>query len=119
MKAYFKSFVALVVAAIVLVCSIFLNYTAYAYPCLRGAGLAMADFEAAICLIFLGIPCVIWAIYNLRRGRNISSAYSWDQILIIFVARMAIVLLAIYAMLSIPVIFSFEIHPLRFFCSLA
>lgn len=95
--------------------SISLLYIARDYPCLKGAGLALADFEAFILLVLIALPSMIWAIARLLCVRPDAQLTLEDR----WINRLAVTVICIvmlYALLAIPVIFSFSLHPLRFVC---
>lgn len=96
--------------------SMFLLYVAQDYPCLRGAGLALADFEAFIFLVLIGLPCLIWAISRLLLRAGSVEQLTWEDRWISRLAVAVIVIVMLYALLAIPVIFSFARQPLQFIC---
>lgn len=110
---FLKKWVLPVIATLL---SMLLLYIAQGYPCLKGAGLALADFEAFIFLVLIGLPCLIWATTKLLlRAGSVEQRPREDQ----WISRLAvivIVLFMLYALLAIPVIFSFARHPLQFIC---
>lgn len=42
--------------------TMFLLYVEKDYPCLTGAGLALADFEAFVLFVLIALPCLGWAV---------------------------------------------------------
>ena len=103
-------------SVITVLMSIFLLYVAQDYPCLRGAGLALADMEAFIFLVLIGLPCLIWAISKLLvRAGSVEQLNLEDR----WIRRIAFVVIAfvmLFAFLAIPTIFSFKQQPLHFIC---
>jgi hypothetical protein len=95
--------------------SLLLLYIAKDYPCLRGAGLAMADFEAFILSVFVALPCFIWASRRLIvRPKNIEKSYG--NSLINYMAIFTIFGAATFLVFAILVIFFTSEFPLRFVC---
>jgi hypothetical protein len=86
------------------------------YPCLQGAGLALADFEAFILSIAVALPCFLWAIIRLRRRSAGMTVPSWD---IKWVDRLAMLVVTgsvLFIAVALPVVFSVTPHPLHFIC---
>ena len=96
--------------------SIALLCSARNYPCLRGAGLALADFEAFLLLAFASLPCLIWAIFKVARlGANAQKPCGQS----IWIRRIAFIVglsNTLFFSIAIPVILSMEHHPFRFIC---
>lgn len=95
--------------------TLLLLYNAKDYPCLRGAGLAMADSEAFLLTVFIGIPCLIWAIRRLVFRKQSEEQLRGDR-LINYMALFTISGVVIFLALAIPVIFFTSKFPLRFIC---
>ena len=93
-----------------------LIYVAKDYPCLRGAGLALADFEAFILFMLIALPCLAWAVRRLLFRPVSNERPTWEERWIAKLAVITVVGVALYAVLAIPVIFSFAQHPLQFMC---
>jgi hypothetical protein len=93
--------------------TIFLIYEAKDFPCLTGAGLALADFEAFIFLVIIALPCFVWAVLQLVRRPN---PLIWNIKWVLFFARVVMIGSTLYILDAIPVIFSFSHHPLSFVC---
>jgi hypothetical protein len=96
--------------------SLWLIVTGSSYPCLRGAGLALADFEAFMLLVLVAVPCFGWAT---RRLVIDSRAKSFSGIAAKIINRLALLTVcavAVYVFLAVPVIFSVSRHPLQFIC---
>lgn len=96
--------------------SIFLVYVAQDYPCLSGAGLALADLEAFIFLVLIGLPSFIWAIVRLLICRRTFGQLSGEEKWLSRLAIIVVLMTTIYGLLAIPVIFSFTRQPLQFIC---
>jgi len=96
--------------------TMFLLYVAKDYPCLTGAGLALADFEAFVLFVLIALPCLVWAVRRLWL-RSVSPGQSAGEARwIVFLAVVTIADVMLYALIAIPVIFSFARHPLQFIC---
>ena len=93
-----------------------LLYVGKDYPCLTGAGLALADFEAFILFILIALPCLVWAIRRLWLRSASSEQGLPEARWITFLAVVTVVDVTLYALVAIPVIFSFAQHPLQFMC---
>lgn len=88
------------------------------YPCLRGAGLALADFEAFVLLLFFAIPCLGWAMYRLVVYSMVDWSYKNNELVINRFAMLTVFAVVIYMIFAVPTIFSINPHPLRFVCVL-
>lgn len=95
--------------------TLLLLYNAKDYPCLRGAGLAMADSEAFLLIVFIATPCVIWAIRKLL-FRQLSQERSRGDRLNSYMAVFTISGVIIFLALAIALIFFTSQFPLRFIC---
>lgn len=95
--------------------TLLLLYNAKDYPCLRGAGLAMADSEAFLLVVFIAIPCLVWAIRKLL-FRQQSQEQSCGDKLINYMAIFTISGVVIFLALAMALIFSTSKFPLRFIC---
>lgn len=99
-----------------LLATIWLLYVGKDYPCLQGAGLALADFEAFILCVLIALPCLVWATFRLR-GRSTQTALSsFDKKWIDRLAFVVVIGSVLYIVVSVPVIFSITPHPLQFIC---
>jgi amino acid transporter len=99
-----------------LLATIWLLYVGKDYPCLQGAGLALADFEAFILCVFIALPCLVWATIRLRRRSTQAELPSWDKKWIDRLALVVVIGSVLYIVVSVPVIFSVTPHPLQFIC---
>jgi len=95
--------------------TLLLLYNAKDYPCLRGAGLAMADSEAFLLVVFIAIPCLVWAIRRLFFGQQ-SIEQSYGDRLTNYIALFTMSGAVIFLALAIAVIFFTSRFPLRFIC---
>lgn len=75
------------------------------YPCLRGAGLALADFEAFLLSVFVALPCFVWSICRLFFGDK-SAAQRWENKVIDG--------MAIFSLLGAVTFFAFAAHLILF-----
>lgn len=95
--------------------TLLLLYNAKDYPCLRGAGLAMADSEAFLLIVFIAIPCIVWAIRKLL-VRQLSQEQSCGDRLNNYMAVLTISGVIMFLALAIALIFFTSKFPLRFIC---
>jgi hypothetical protein len=96
--------------------TILLLYIAKDYPCLRGAGLAMADSEAFLLIVFIAIPCFIWAVRRLILSFRKEVAEFRGARFVRYLATFSIIGIVIFLMLAVPLIFYTSRFPLRFIC---
>ncbi len=94
--------------------SVLLVYLAKDYPCLKGAGLALADLEAFLLAVFLSMPCFVWGVLNVIRLKDHFVRFDLLNGLLCYLATV-VVLVNIYVLsLLLPVIMSIDPHPLHF-----
>lgn len=103
-------------AVVVSLLTILLLYIAKDYPCLRGAGLAMADSEAFLLIVFIAIPCFAWAVRRLILSVRKEIAELRGARFVRYLATFSIVGIVIFLMLAVPLIFFTSRFPLRFIC---
>jgi hypothetical protein len=97
------------------IASIFLLYNVKDYPCLRGAGLALADFEAFMLTVVVALPCFLWSLFRLFFGDK-SAGERWENKIIDG--------MAIFSLLGAITFFAFSAHlilftakyPIKFLC---
>jgi hypothetical protein len=94
--------------------TLLLLYNVKDYPCLRGAGLAMADSEAFLLAVFIAIPCLVWAIRRVLFRQ--SPEQPCGDRLINYMALFAISGVTIFLALAIALIFFTSKFPLQFIC---
>jgi|GEM_PF-5856388 len=115
MKKILKSLKIWLPATMATMLTMLLFYFVKDYPCLRGAGLALADFEAFILMLLIALPCFVWAVSRLLRY-PLTGQSTWEEKWITRLAIVTITGVLLYGAFGIPEIFSFAGHPLRFIC---
>lgn len=111
--AFLKKWLSAVTATLL---TLFLLYVGNDYPCLTGAGLALADFEALLLFVLIAVPCLVWAVRCLWPCASTPDESTEKARLVNALAVVVVAGVALYALIAIPVIFSFARHPLQFIC---
>lgn len=93
-----------------------LLYAGKDYPCLRGAGLAMADSEAFLLSVFIALPCLVWGVLRLSTGRAVTALKSWQSKLLNWMAVFTVSGATVFLMLAILLIFFTSHFPLQYIC---
>ncbi|MFZ3017852.1 MAG: hypothetical protein WA056_05290 [Gallionella sp.] len=94
-----------------------LLYIVKDYPCLRGAGLAMADSEAFLVSVFIAFPIFVWALRKIiRYWRNGGISQSEGKF-IVYVAIFALIGAVIFFAFAIPLIFFTSQFPIKSICA--
>lgn len=96
--------------------TIFLIFIAKDYPCLGGAGLALADFEAFLFFAAISLPCFFWSIFRITKYCLTIKKSNWEVASYFLIAIGVLIGNVIYLLIAIPVIFSFSPHPFGFLC---
>lgn len=94
--------------------TLLLLFLAKDYPCLRGAGLAMADFEAFIFAVLIAFPCFIWAVIKLIRENKVGQVNGSNIVRVMSIFSIAGTV--IYFLFTIALIEFTSQFPLRFIC---
>jgi hypothetical protein len=84
------------------------------YPCLRGAGLALSDFEAFL-LSLIGIPCFAWSLHRLLSKRK-STEQQFETRIINGMAIFTFLGSVTFFISAAHLIFFTASYPIRFLC---